>query len=75
MESNSNTTEFSTENLLQLLDIIKNNINDGNLDIHTQERIWDSLLWDKNDPDNKEMIKYLFTGWWIYQNLQAKDPN
>ena len=67
------TPEFSTEELLKLLTEITEAIKEKQLDVDTQERIWNSLLWDKNDPDNKELIKYLFTGWWIHQNIPQQE--
>jgi hypothetical protein len=64
-------SEFSTENLLNLLTQIKTAVAAGELSQETQEHMWNSLVWDKNDPDNKEMVKYLFTGWWIHQNMDS----
>ncbi len=65
----SDESEFSTENLLTLIDQIKETITTGELSEDSQEHVWNALVWDKNDPHNKEMIKYLFTGWWIHQRL------
>ena len=71
----SDNVQFSTESLLQLLDTIKNDINNKQLTVDDQEKLWDSLTWNKNDPDNKELIKYLFTGWWIHQQVPTTDSN
>jgi len=61
--------EFSTENLIKMLNIIKNEIENNTINITTQERIWNALLVDNTDAENAELIKYLFTGWWIHNNL------
>jgi hypothetical protein len=71
----SNQTEFSTENLLTLVDQIKEAITEERISEDAQERIWNALTWDKNDPENKEMMKYLFTGWWIHYNLKLQNDN
>lgn len=64
--------DFSTINLINLLENIKCEIRDGKVTEEIQESIWDALMWDKKDPENNEMIKYLFTGWWIHQMSQEK---
>lgn len=60
---------FTTDKLLLLLDDIKKEIILENLSESTQERLWNTLNWNKKEPVNKEMIKYLFTGWWIYSAI------
>ncbi len=70
----STLPEFSTENLLKLLDQLIIAINDGTITDPAQESLWYSLTWDKNDPDNQETIKYLLTGWWL-QILSNASPN
>jgi hypothetical protein len=57
-----------------LLEKITEHTRSGALAADDQRMVWDSLCWDKNDPDNKEMTKYLFTGWWIYNNALTADP-
>ncbi len=67
--------QFSTENLLKLIDVIKNGIIEERLTADDQEEIWNALTWNKTNPDNKELIKWLFTGWWIHQNIIVDDAN
>ena len=57
--------QFSPDNLVILLDQIKESVIKDEIPLDTQEEIWDTLLWDKNETHNKEMLSYLFTGWWI----------
>ena len=71
MDTHNTPTSFSTENLLRLLDMIKKCITQEQLSMDTQEHVWDSLTWNKNDSDNKELVKYLFTGWWIHQHTES----
>ena len=70
--------EFSSENLLDFLDHCTSCIRNKSLDIETQERLWNSLTWDKDEPNNVELVKYLFTGWFIHEqvikNLAASGP-
>ncbi len=66
--------QFSTENLLKLLDQVKKAIGEEILTQEAQERVWDTLQWDTNDPDNEELVKYLFTGWWVHQHV-IRDAN
>jgi len=65
----SSETEFSTTRLLTLLGQIKESIDKEELPVDVQEDIWNSIFWNKNDPQNKELTKYLITGWWVHQNL------
>ena len=65
-------SEFTTEKLLVLLDHIKQAIVTEKLPLERQEDIWSTLTWKYDDPDNKEMIKYVFTGWWIHYNLELQ---
>ena len=65
----SDTQSYSTAHLLSLLDQIKESILADELSKATQKDIWDVLHWDKDNPQHKEMIKYLFTGWWIHQQM------
>lgn len=62
--------EFSKENLINLLEFCVQSVRDDKMDETTQERIWNSLTWDKNDAENADIIKYLFAGWCIYQQLK-----
>lgn len=57
--------QFSPDNLVILLDQIKESVIKDEIPLDTQEEIWDTLLWDKNETYNKEMLSYLFTGWCI----------
>nr|QBK87683.1 MAG: hypothetical protein LCMAC202_00190 [Marseillevirus LCMAC202] len=66
--------QFSTENLLKLLDKVKKAITEDKFPEEAQERAWNALTWDKNDPEYKEMVRYLFTGWWIHQHI-SQDAN
>ena len=59
--------EFSTERLVEVLNILCENIKNGNVDIEIQKDLWSYLFWDKHNPQNKEMVKYLFMGWYITQ--------
>lgn len=65
----SSDLQFSKENLLLMLDQLKQLIKDDILTVEGQEDIWNSLLWDKYDHGNKELMKYMITGWWIHYNL------
>jgi hypothetical protein len=65
MEGNN----FSTEKLIMMLEDIKQYIQNGYLSKIEQENLWDTLNWNKYDPENKELTKYLFTGWLIHQNI------
>ena len=60
---------FSTEKLLLMLEIITLYIQDGHISKEEQQQLWELLNWNKHDPENKELVKYLFTGWWIHQNI------
>ena len=73
MTTHVHTLQFSTVNLLELLDQLAKAINDDNLSTEAQEQLWDALTWDKHDPDNRELIKYLFTGWWVHQHLISRE--
>lgn len=61
--------EFSSENFLKLLHHIKLKTISGEFDIEDQERIWNMLLWDKDDAENKTIVSNLFTGWFVNQIL------
>lgn len=65
-------TEFSTINLINLLEQIKEAIIKDELSVDDQEQLWDSINWGHNDPNNKDIVKYLFTGWWLHN--YAVDP-
>jgi hypothetical protein len=60
------TDEFTTQNLIKTLDLLKQDILDEKIDLTVQKDIWDLLYWEKNNESNKKMLKYLFLGWWIY---------
>lgn len=59
------TMDFSTEKLIQLLDNLLLKIKDGKLSFDDQEILWDQITKDV-DP---EMVKYLFTGWYLHTQL------
>lgn len=61
--------QFSKENLLELLDQLKTMVQDDTLDAAAQEELWKSIIHDKDDPEYQEMLKYLFTGWWVHSNI------
>lgn len=61
---------FSPENLINLLDNIKTDIILGTLSESSQERLWNNLNWNKKDVINKELIKYLFTGYLIHTSIK-----
>lgn len=65
--------EYSQTNLLLLLQAMIDSINKGDLTEAEQRDIWGSLVWDKKDPDVKKFMKYVFTGWWIHENLENKN--
>ena len=54
--------EFNTENLLSLLREAVTKIEAGELSQDNQRRVWDALVWDKEDPENKKALYYLFLG-------------
>ena len=57
--------EFSTQKLITLLDQIRGAIVRKELSEDYQEQIWNSITWNKHEPENKDMLKYLFTGWYV----------
>jgi len=61
--------EFNTENLIKILDYLKLTIESGECDIEKQQELWDLLTWNKNTLLNKQLIKYMFLGWWINKSL------
>ena len=65
----STDLQFSKENLLIMLDQLKQLIKDDTLTKDAQEEIWNSLIWNKHNPENKELMKYMVTGWWVHYNL------
>jgi len=59
--------EFSSDNLLKMLEYCTTSIKNNSLTLTEQKRVWDALTWDKNDPECKRMIQYLFMGMWFDQ--------
>ena len=64
--------QFTSENLVSLLDKIKELIQEEKMLIDDQEQLWNMITWDKNDPANEDAIKYLFTGWWMHYITDSK---
>ena len=60
---------MSENKLVILLDKLKKDILEDKISQEDQENIWNYFNWNKDDPENKDLVKYLFTGWWIYSNL------
>ena len=60
--------EFTTEKLISLLRQGATDIENGKITIEDQRELWDVLHWNKNDPENREIIKCLFTGWLLTQS-------
>jgi len=58
---------FSSEKLIQLLEHIKTRINNNDLDLNFQQNLWSFLT----EPVDKEMLGYLFKGWWITHNYES----
>jgi hypothetical protein len=63
---------YSTEKLLNVLSILQEEIKKGTIPKKVEQDLWNYLTWDKNTPGNKEMIKYLFAGWWGYNNKSTR---
>lgn len=62
---------FSKENLIKFLGDLKIAVESDQISETTQQHIWELLTCsNENDPSYKEMIKYLFTGWWIHTQLK-----
>ena len=70
-------TQFTTENLMTLLENIKNDIANQKMSIDDQKDVWNFLRseWDQEDPVNQEMLKNLFTGWYINEMLKGQVNN
>lgn len=66
---------FSKQNLQLLLKELSQSIENNQLDEEIQKELWDYLTWNKQDPENKEMVKYLFTGWWLHTQSGVKGIN
>lgn len=62
--------EFSKENLVNFLGDLKLAIERNQIPESTQHHLWDLLTCDERDSEYREMIKYLFTGWWIHTQLK-----
>lgn len=62
--------EFTTENLVLLLEGILKEIKNGHMTNTHQEHIWNALTFDKNDPEAKKFLRYLFMGWYLHSHLQ-----
>jgi hypothetical protein len=58
--------EFSKEKLIELLFQIIQSVENKTLSENIQEDIWEYLTWNKDDLENKKIVKYLFTGYWIH---------
>lgn len=65
--------EYSHNNLIFLLETFITKIKAGEFTEDEKRNIWGSLVWEKNDKKTQEFMKYIFTGWWIHQNLQNKN--
>jgi hypothetical protein len=61
----SSIPSFSPKSLIDLLEKIVKGIKDNNLNRETQENIWSALT----GPIDPLLVKYLFTGFWIHENL------
>lgn len=61
--------DFNTTNLLILLKGMITEIEAGNISEGHQEQIWNRLTFDKNEPNTREIIKYLFMGWYLHSHL------
>lgn len=65
--------EFTTENLVLLLEGIVKEIKKENMTEEQQEHIWNALTFNKNDPEAKQILHYLFMGWYLQSHLQKND--
>lgn len=63
--------DFSTENLLIILDKIKEKIVNQQIPLEFQQDLWNYLFWDKNNPQNRENITHMFVGWFIHEQIKA----
>lgn len=57
--------EFSTSKLLDILTELQHEISNGKIPVDIQQDIWRYLHWTPADPNNKDLVKFLFTGWWV----------
>ena len=57
------------------IDVVTDSIEKNSMSTDDQHIIWDFLMWDKNNPQNKDLIKYLFVGWWYSQHNIDFDTN
>ena len=58
---------FSSEALIKRLYELIKCVENGNVSQEDQKVIYDFIECTKPDP---EMVKYLFTGWWIHKNAK-----